>query len=114
MEICKQHLVLPGSSRDMAAKLIGRLLTRPDTGGALLEFLEWCHATELLSSDAAIFLVPGKFTLLSVRYALYLHQNTKRLVRKALFFIVACKEDHHTVNLMTAKSFWCRSIAVPV
>ncbi len=60
MSISKQHLSLPGSSREMAAKLIGRLLSRPDTGAALLGFLEYCDFAIGTDYRAAVFLIPGK------------------------------------------------------
>ena len=60
MGICKQHLSFPGSSRDMAAKLIGRLLSRPDTGAALLDFLKWCDSAACADERAATFLIPGE------------------------------------------------------
>ena len=37
------HTLL-GSAREMAALLLGRLLTRPDMGGALSDFLAWSTA----------------------------------------------------------------------
>jgi len=68
VELCKRHLASPGSSRDMAAKLLGRLLTRPDTGVALREYVRWC--AEALGTDtmAAAFLVPGCLSELSSLY----------------------------------------------
>ena len=63
MSICKQHLSFPGSSREMAAKLTGRLLSRPDTGAALLDFLTWCDCAAVTDEQAATFLEPGEFGL---------------------------------------------------
>lgn len=59
MDLYKVHLCSPGSIRDMAALLLGRLLTRPDQEPALAHFLQWaCNAlhTEGLKAH---FLVPG-------------------------------------------------------
>ncbi len=59
VELCKRHLASPGSSRDMAAKLLGRLLTRPDTGVALQEYVRCCSGALETDDVAATFLVPG-------------------------------------------------------
>ena len=60
MELCKRHLSSPGSSREMAALLLGKLLTRPDTQAALLEFLQWAVAALGKTGREAVFLVPGE------------------------------------------------------
>lgn len=56
--------MLPGSSRDMAAKLLGRFLTRPDTGDALSNFLQWCEETGESDHRIATFLVPGESSVI--------------------------------------------------
>ncbi|KAL6757954.1 armadillo-type protein [Haematococcus lacustris] len=60
MDLCMAYLQHPGSVRDMAALLLGRLLTRPDQGPALKDFLDWSAGA--LKSDNSLttpFLVPG-------------------------------------------------------
>jgi len=41
LDLCKRHLALPGSTREMAAGVIGRLLSRHDMVQALTEFQQW-------------------------------------------------------------------------
>ena len=60
LELCKRYLASPGSSREMAAVVLGRLLTRPDMAPALRAFLAWgCSALGSSDSQRASFLVPG-------------------------------------------------------
>ena len=60
LELCKRYLASPGSSREMAAVVLGRLLTRPDMAPALRAFLAWgCDALGSSDSQRASFLVPG-------------------------------------------------------
>ncbi|KAL4858426.1 Tubulin-folding cofactor D [Chlorella vulgaris] len=58
--LCQRYLASPGSSREMAAVVLGRLLTRPDMAPALRQFLGWgCVALASGDSQRASFLVPG-------------------------------------------------------
>jgi hypothetical protein len=58
--VCQTFLGQPGGARDMAALVLGRLLTRPDTEPALRQFLGWATATlASCPEDQAAFLVPG-------------------------------------------------------
>lgn len=58
--LCQRYLASPGSSREMAAVVLGRLLTRPDMAPALRQFLGWgCAALASGDSQRASFLVPG-------------------------------------------------------
>lgn len=61
LSLGQAHLASPGSSREMAAVVLGRLITRPDMGAALLEVLDWgCAALQApADSPQAAFLVPG-------------------------------------------------------
>lgn len=44
----------------MSAVVLGRLLTRPDMGPALAEFMDWCPAALRDADDLrAPFLLPG-------------------------------------------------------
>lgn len=65
---CKEFLAAPGSTREMAAVLVGRLVTRPDMQGVLQEYLQWATAALSGAVEAgkggqydpqAAFLVPG-------------------------------------------------------
>ena len=66
--LCQRYLASPGSTREMAAVVLGRLLTRPDMASALAAFLDWGCAALGDDSDTqrASFLVPGGL-LLDVR-----------------------------------------------
>ena len=58
--VCRSFLGRPGGARDMAALVLGRLLTRPDTAPALRQFVDWAAATlESCPEEQAPFLVPG-------------------------------------------------------
>ena len=57
--ICKRHLALPASSRGIAAVLLARLLTRPDTAAALQAFVSWCTMSLSTANVGGRFLVPG-------------------------------------------------------
>ncbi|MEW5308920.1 MAG: hypothetical protein WDW38_000840 [Sanguina aurantia] len=60
LTLCHEYLQHPGVAREMAALLLGRLLTRPDMRGALTEFLDWTE--QALAAPETIhtpFLVPG-------------------------------------------------------
>lgn len=61
LQLCQRHLGSPGSTREMAAVVLGRLLTRPDMAPALDHFLAWgCTALDGSGdSQRASFLVPG-------------------------------------------------------
>jgi hypothetical protein len=60
LELSQRHLSEPGGVRDMAGVLLGRLLTRPDCGAALQDFLAWAHsALQEHDSPRAVFTVPG-------------------------------------------------------
>jgi hypothetical protein len=60
MRLCQRYLASPGNTREMAAVVLGRLLTRPDMDAALREFLSWgCAALGSSDSQQASFLVPG-------------------------------------------------------
>lgn len=49
-----------GSVREMAALLLGRLLTRPDMGAALEDFLSWTEvALRTVDALSAPFLMAG-------------------------------------------------------
>ena len=64
--LCARHLASPGSTREMAAVVLGRLLTRPDMAPALAAFLDWgCAALGSSDSQRASFLVPGGCTFAS-------------------------------------------------
>ena len=70
LSLCQGYLGSPGSTREMAAVVLGRLLTRPDMAPALHDFLDWgCAALDTSSSGSssdgggsqrASFLVPGE------------------------------------------------------
>ena len=50
----------PGSVREMGALFLGRMLTRPDMGAALGDFITWAEQALATVSDlAAPFLLPG-------------------------------------------------------
>ncbi len=59
MDMYKGHLSSPGSIRDMAALLLGRLLTRPDLQPALDDFLQWSRTALHSEGSQAHFLIPG-------------------------------------------------------
>lgn len=59
--MCQTYLAQPGSVRNMAALVAGRLLTRPDTGPALQEMVAWAAETlKCCPEELAPFLVPGE------------------------------------------------------
>lgn len=60
MDLYKGHLSSPGSIRDMAALLLGRLLTRPDLEPALAHFFKWAAEALHAEGPKAHFLVPGE------------------------------------------------------
>lgn len=61
LSMCKEYLHHPGVVRDMAALLLGRLLTRPDMKNALGDFLTWSgEALKIAQGVRAPFLVPGQ------------------------------------------------------
>ncbi|KAG2446099.1 hypothetical protein HXX76_000699 [Chlamydomonas incerta] len=58
--LCQDYLHHPGGVREMSAVVLGRLLTRPDMGGALAEFLDWVPAAlGRVEPLRAPFLLPG-------------------------------------------------------
>lgn len=65
LELCQRYLASPGSTREMAAVVLGRLLTRPDMAPALAAFLDWGCAALAGTDDSqrASFLVPGALLL---------------------------------------------------
>ena len=66
LTLCQRHLGSPGSSREMAAAVLGRLLVRPDTVAARRQFLDWACATlqaTMADSREGAFLVPGQHTV---------------------------------------------------
>eukprot|EP00891_Asterochloris_glomerata_P000593 jgi/Astpho2/593/e_gw1.00013.148.1_t len=56
----KEQLGAPGSIRNMAALLLGRLLTRPDQGAALRDFVQWAGGVLASSSIQNVFILPGE------------------------------------------------------
>ncbi|KAK9846640.1 hypothetical protein WJX81_008203 [Elliptochloris bilobata] len=56
---CQALLSAPGSARDAAARLLGRLLARPDMAAALDAFAAWAADALGASGPEAVFLVPG-------------------------------------------------------
>jgi hypothetical protein len=86
MELCQRYLASPGSTREMAAVVLGRLLTRPDMAPALAAFLDWgCAAlTGTDDSQRASFLVPG--TALAFATLFKLGQRSALLVPAARVF----------------------------
>lgn len=63
MLTCKRHLSSPASTREMAALLLGRLLTRPDTAQVLREFLAWSATALSVTGQEATFRTPGTASL---------------------------------------------------
>lgn len=59
ISVCKQRLALPGSSRDLAARLLARLLSRPDSKSHLLDFVAWASGS-LRDDGQALFKTPGQ------------------------------------------------------
>ncbi|EFJ45543.1 hypothetical protein VOLCADRAFT_94333 [Volvox carteri f. nagariensis] len=60
LNLCQEYLHHPGGVREMAAVVLGRLLTRPDMGSAMAEFLEWCPgAVGGVDPLRQPFLLPG-------------------------------------------------------
>ncbi|KAK9814241.1 hypothetical protein WJX72_002759 [[Myrmecia] bisecta] len=57
--LCRSYLASPGSIREMAALLVGRLLTRPDMAPALRQFLAWAHTALHSDGPEAVFVIPG-------------------------------------------------------
>jgi hypothetical protein len=57
----QRHLSAPGGLRDMAAVLMARLLTRPDSRTALKVFASWAKSQLQREDDRpeAVFLLPG-------------------------------------------------------
>ena len=54
LSLCQGYLGSPGSTREMAAVVLGRLLTRPDMAPALHDFLDWgCAALDTSSSGSS-------------------------------------------------------------
>lgn len=55
----------------MAALLLGRMLTRPDMGAALQDFLAWVAAAlPAAQGPEAVFLVPGILKALAISFKL--------------------------------------------
>ncbi len=59
MARCRALLGAPGGARDAAARLLGRLLARPDMAAALAGFGAWAAAALAQRGPEAVFLVPG-------------------------------------------------------
>uniref|UniRef100_A0A7S3QWP0 Tubulin-specific chaperone D n=1 Tax=Dunaliella tertiolecta TaxID=3047 RepID=A0A7S3QWP0_DUNTE len=71
MDICKDYLRHPGGMREMAALILGRLLTRPDMATPLADFVSWSkEALSCTDSVQAPFLVPGVLQALSFVFKL--------------------------------------------
>ncbi|KAF5833815.1 armadillo-type protein [Dunaliella salina] len=71
MDICKDYLRHPGGMREMAALILGRLLTRPDMATPLADFVAWSkEALSCTDSVQAPFLVPGVLQALSFVFKL--------------------------------------------
>ena len=60
LQRCKQFLGDSGSSREMSARLLGRMLTRPDTESALQQLLKWLFSMLQLNDPKDVFTIPGK------------------------------------------------------
>ncbi|KAL4422042.1 hypothetical protein ABPG77_004858 [Micractinium sp. CCAP 211/92] len=85
LSLCQRHLASPGSTREMAAVVVGRLLTRPDMAPALAAFLPWgCAALGSQDSQRASFLVPG--TALAFATLFKLGQRSAMLVPASQVF----------------------------
>lgn len=61
LTLSKESLAQAGSNREMGARLLGRLLTRPDTEFALSSFFEWVFQNLNDKTPKSVFSVPGKF-----------------------------------------------------
>ncbi len=59
VKACEELLRAPGNVRDMAARVLGRLLTRKDTAHALEDFLGWAGNAVQATDPSAAFLIPG-------------------------------------------------------
>jgi hypothetical protein len=59
IELCRGYLREPGIVRDMAALALAKLLTRPDMGAPLAEFIAWCRTAMATPGVEGTFLVPG-------------------------------------------------------
>jgi hypothetical protein len=57
--LCRGYLREPGIVRDMAALALAKLLTRPDMGAPLAEFIAWCRTAMATPGVEGTFLVPG-------------------------------------------------------
>ncbi|KXZ49841.1 hypothetical protein GPECTOR_19g292 [Gonium pectorale] len=58
--LCRDYLHHPGGVREMSGVVLGRLLTRPDMGAAMAEFLDWVPgALAAVDPLRAPFLLPG-------------------------------------------------------
>ena len=68
----KEQLGAPGSIRNMAALLLGRLLTRPDQGAALRDFVQWAGGVLASSSVQNVFILPGEVTHCAGRLNLHI------------------------------------------
>ena len=79
MNLCQEYLYHPGTVRDMAALLLGRMLTRPDMNAALGVFITWVEEAlgGVKESLDAMFVVPG--VLLSLCFAFKLGQRARLL-----------------------------------
>ena len=60
LTLYKEQLGAPGSIRNMAALLLGRLLTRPDQEAALHDFVQWAGGVLASSSIQNVFILPGE------------------------------------------------------
>lgn len=58
--VCKEQLSSPAATREAAAVLIGRLVTRPDMVSLLNEFVEWGCGSLRSEGHQAQFALPGK------------------------------------------------------
>ncbi|GBF90082.1 tubulin-folding cofactor D [Raphidocelis subcapitata] len=71
IELCQGYLEHPGGTREMAALLLARLLTRPDMRPALLRFLDWQEAALAAAAPRTLqFLLPGVLQTLALSFKL--------------------------------------------
>ena len=101
--MCDLRLLLrdPGGIRDVAAKTIGRLLTRRDTSTLLRDFVQFAHTT-LRSGVSArngelVFLCPG---ILSALVSIFKAGSRELLLRHAesVWTLIECIADSKLAN----------------
>lgn len=68
LNLCQEALYEPGASRDRAARVLGRLLSRPDTAQLMQSsFLPWAFRS---AASANAFLVPGALRTIALTFKL--------------------------------------------